>query len=65
MNLIKSAKLRALAMLEKLPQDCSFEDIHYHLYVLEKVQRGVESADRGGTLSQEAVEADVRAWLSR
>ncbi len=40
-------KLDALEMLQKLPQDCSFEDIHYHLYVLEKVQRGAESGGSG------------------
>lgn len=62
---MKPAKLGALEMLEKLPADCSFEDIHYHLYVLEKVQRGVESADREGTLTQAEVEAELRSWLSR
>ena len=62
---MKPAKLGAMEMLEKLPGDCSFEDIHYHLYVLEKVQRGTESADREGTLTQNEVEAELRSWLSR
>lgn len=62
---MKPAKIGALEMLEKLPQDCSFEDIHYHLYVLEKVQRGAESADRDGTLTQKEVEAELHSWLSR
>lgn len=30
-------------MLEALPDDSSFEDTQYHLYVLEKVKRGVRA----------------------
>lgn len=51
------AKQDAEALLNKLPDNCSIEDIQYHLYVLDKVRRGLEDAHANGTLSQEEVEA--------
>ena len=42
--------------MEKLPDDCSIEDIQYHLYVVEKVRRGIERAEKEGTISQNEVE---------
>ena len=51
-------------MLEKLPNNCSFEDIQYHLYVLEKVHRGLENVRDGHTLSQEEVESRLSQWLT-
>lgn len=41
---MRDAKEQAKALLQRLPDDCTFDDIHYHLYVVEKIQRGLESA---------------------
>lgn len=38
------------ALLQKLPEDASYEDIQYHLYVLEKVQRGLLRAESEGAV---------------
>lgn len=51
-------------LLHKLPDNCSVEDIQYHLYVLDKVRRGVEDAQSNGTLSQEEVENRLSKWLN-
>jgi hypothetical protein len=50
-------------MLEKLPDDCSLEDIQYHLFVLEKVRRGLDDAQEHGTIPQEEVESRLSKWL--
>jgi hypothetical protein len=42
-------------LLQKLPEDCTIEDVQYHLYALEKVRRGEERAEREGPLSSEDV----------
>src|SRR6266508_3633541 len=55
-----SPKDEVSSLLEKLPDDASYEDIQYHLYVLEKIKRGLERADNEGAMSPEAVE-DVEA----
>ena len=51
-------------LLNKLPDDCSVEDIQYHLYVFDKVRRGLEDARVNGTLSQEEVETRLSKWLT-
>jgi len=43
--------------------DCSLEDIQYHLYVIEKVRHGLESADTQGTISQEKLNGVWRNGL--
>jgi hypothetical protein len=52
------------SLLNKLPDDVSVEDIQYHLYVLDKVRRGLEDARANGTLSQDEVENRFRKWLT-
>jgi hypothetical protein len=59
-----TAKQEVQSLLEKLPDNCSIEDIQYHLYVLEKVRSGLEDARENGTISQEEVESRLNQWLS-
>ncbi len=50
-------------MLETLPDDSSLEDIQYHLYVLEKIKRGVERAESEGTVSHAEAKQRLGKWL--
>ena len=61
---MSTAKQEVEQLLQKLPENCSLEDIQYHLYVLEKVRRGLEDADQHGTLSQQEAEARLSPWLT-
>lgn len=47
-----TAKQEARSLLEKFPDNCSIEDIQYHLYVLEKVRSGLEDARQNGAISE-------------
>jgi hypothetical protein len=60
---MSTAKEEVEALLNKLPDDCSLEDIQYHVYVLEKVRHGLEAADTQGTLTQEQAEGQLSKWL--
>lgn len=62
---MNTAKEEVESMLHKLPDDCSLEDIQYHLYVLEKVRAGLEIADQQGTIAQEEVEGQLSKWLTK
>ncbi|HZF40923.1 MAG TPA: hypothetical protein VE715_19025 [Blastocatellia bacterium] len=62
---MSTAKQEVEAMLNTLPDDCSFEDIQYHLYVLEKVRRGIERAETEGTVTQADAEARLGKWLTK
>ena len=53
---MSTAKEEVQALLRNLPDDCSLEDIQYHLYVIEKVNHGLAAAVSQGTISQEEVE---------
>lgn len=52
-------------MLDQLPDDASFEDIQYHIYVREKIERGLMDIQDGRVLSQEDVEERMSKWLGR
>lgn len=60
MNTLKD-KIKSI--LNQLPEDCSIEDIQYHLYVLEKVRQGLNIADTESRLRQEEVEGLLSKWL--
>jgi len=51
-------------ILDRLPDDCTIEDVLYHLYVLRSVERGLTEADAGKTIPHERVVEDLRKkWL--
>lgn len=50
-------------LLDRLPEDASYEDIQSHIYVRQAVQLGIEAADRGEVISQVEVERRMAKWL--
>lgn len=60
-----TAKQEVESLLSKLPDDCSLEDIQYHLYVIEKVRQGLDAADNQGTISQDDAEQRLDKWLTK
>lgn len=58
------AKQAVRALLDRLPDDCSVDDVLYHLYVLQAVERGQADVEAGRTMSHEEVETAMRRrWL--
>jgi hypothetical protein len=62
---VNTAKAEMQSLLQKLPDDCTFEDIQYHLYVIEKVRKGIERAEGEGVVSQEEVEKRLGKWTTK
>ena len=62
---MNTAKKEVQSLLKKLPDNCTIEDIQYHLYVIEKIQRGIERAEKEGTVSQEDVEKRFSRWTAK
>jgi len=50
-------------LLDRLPENSHLEDIQYHLYVMEKIQRGLQRANDEGVVSQVEVEHRFSEWL--
>jgi hypothetical protein len=53
---MRTPKDEVATMLDALPESSSYEDIQYHLYVLEKIKRGVERAEAEGAVPTEVAE---------
>ncbi len=63
--MITSPKQQVRTILERLPEDCSLEDIQYHLYVLETIQRRLELATQDRFVPHSEAEARLARWLTR
>jgi hypothetical protein len=59
---VGSAKEEVRRILELIPDNASFEDIQYHIYVREKIQRGLDDVKNAKLLSQDGVEQRLRKW---
>jgi predicted transcriptional regulator len=57
-----SIKEEVAQLLERLPADSTLEDIQYHLYVLEKVHRGLDEIERGEGIAHEEAVQRLRKW---
>jgi hypothetical protein len=59
-----TAKETVRALLDRLPDDCTLDDVLYHLYVVQAIAEGTADADRGRVIPHEQVAADLRRkWL--
>jgi len=51
-------------LLDKLPDDCTLDDVLYHLYVLQRISQGRSEAESEQLIPHEEVERDLRRrWL--
>jgi predicted transcriptional regulator len=60
-----TAKQEVLKVLDTLPEDASLEDIQYHLYVLQRIERGRQDVEAGRVVPQDEVERRMARWLER
>jgi len=58
-----TTKNKIESLLSKLPDDCSLEDVQYHLYVIEKVVQGLEIADTARKITQDEAEGLLNKWV--
>jgi len=61
---MNTAKEEVKTLLEQLPDECTLEDVQYHLYVVEKIKRGIARADKEGAVSQAEVEKKFSKWTA-
>lgn len=59
-----TAKEEVRDLLEKLPDEASFDDIEYQIYVLHEIREGIAEADRGELIDHEEVKARMAKWLA-
>lgn len=58
-----TAKEDVRHLLEQLPDDVSLEQIQYHIYVRQKIERARAEVRAGNVLSQGEAEERMAKWL--
>ena len=56
-------KDQIISFIKSLPEDVTLEDIMYHLYVREKIFRGLKDADEGKKVSNENAKEIIEKWF--
>ena len=59
----QSVKDQILKAIQDLPDDATVESAMERLYLLYKIEQGIEQADRGQIVSQEEVKHRMEQWL--
>jgi predicted transcriptional regulator len=58
------AKNTVRELLDRLPDDCSLEEVLYHLYVIQEIQDGRADVAAGRVVPHEQVARELRRkWL--
>ena len=55
-----SAKAEARRLVDALPDDATWDDVMYRLYVRQSIERGLEDSDAGRTVSHDEVKQLLR-----
>ena len=58
-----TTKEKMLKTVKELPDDASFEDAMERLFLLAKIEGGIEQADQGKTISHQVVKDRMAKWL--
>ena len=59
-----TAKQEVMELLKDLPDTSTLEEIQYHLYVRQKIQRGIQDVEEGRVYTQEEVEKRMEKWVA-
>ena len=57
------AKEEVRRLLDQLPDDTSLEDIQYHIYVQQKIDRGLNDVKTDNALSETEFDKRMSNWL--
>ena len=52
---MSTTKEEALQLISRLPEEVTWEDIMYRLYVKRKIEEGIKAADEGRTVAHDEV----------
>jgi len=59
---MQTLKQEAIKAISKLPESANIDDIMYELYVIDKVNKGREAAERGDSISIEELKKEMQSW---
>jgi hypothetical protein len=59
---MENLKQEVIKAILKLPESANIDDIMYELYVIDKVKKGREAAERGDTISVQELKKEMLSW---
>ncbi|PIP39338.1 MAG: hypothetical protein COX19_08025 [Desulfobacterales bacterium CG23_combo_of_CG06-09_8_20_14_all_51_8] len=59
---MQTIKQEAIDAISKMPEQVDMDDIMYRLYVIDKIRKGREAADRGDVLSADDLKKEIEQW---
>jgi predicted transcriptional regulator len=59
---MQSIKQQAINAISSLPDNATVEDMMYRLYVIDKVNAGLEDMRNGKTISTEELLREIQTW---
>lgn len=62
---MSTAKEQVKQILELLPEDVSFEDIQYHIYVRQRIEQGLEDVEQGRVIPHDEVMRRLARWRAK
>lgn len=62
---MSTAKKEVKKLLDQLPDEASYEDIQYHIYVRQKIKHSLKDVKEGHVLSQKEIERKMVRRLGR
>lgn len=62
---MSTLKDKVAELIHHLPENSTLEDIQYHLYVLEKINKGQKSIKDGKGISNEEAKARLSKWITK
>ena len=62
-GVMATAKEEIRRMLDALPDDATWEDVQYSIYVRECIDRGRREADQGKLIDHDDIERRMEQWL--
>jgi predicted transcriptional regulator len=59
-----TAKEEIQKILETLPDDATWEDVQYSIYVRERIERGRREAEEGRVIDNDEVGLRMQRWVT-
>ena len=60
---MQNIKEQVRDLLETLPDDVTFDEIHYHLLVREKIDQGLKDIQEGRVVSESEMDERFKQWV--
>ena len=61
--MLVAEKQEAEKIIDRLPNNTTFEDIQYHLYVAKKLRNAREDIENGDVFTHEEAEKRLSKWI--